>query len=957
LSTSATICRLGGENGRPHAPVDVGVVPGLGWIATDQVVGDRDCLEEPRSDILFLQYTSGSTSLPRGIAVTHANVIHNAGLTVDHANPVYVSWLPHFHDLGLVGCLLSCVVGGGSAHLFSPLDFMRRPHSWLRLISDRRATITAAPNAAYEYCAREDKVGEAELDGIDLTSLRTMANCAEPIRPDTFERFFRRVARCGLRRSAYVGGYGLAEHTLCVTSGGRRQIRPTDFDRGDRIDASLPPVLSSCGRSAPDVTLRIVDPHTRRLVADGEIGEIWADSPSKAAGYWRLPELSEERFHARIAGHNDGHSYLRTGDLGFLDGGELFVCGRLSDMILCKGRNIFPNDIEALVERSLPVLTGHVVAFGIPDPKSATERLVLLVEAREGIVDLRQLGHIIQHGSEVAVGAVARVPRGTITRTSSGKIARQHCREKWQSGEIRQLEAFDFTDEYAAETIEVLIDDLAARAKALGNPDATLEELGLDSITLVNLSLRLEGLVEAHGLGSPEMMERVADLSLLQALRISDLRNGFLMLRTTTSNAEEIPRLLDSAATAARRRQEVQMRGDTALALSEPASQVDGGEILITGATGFLGAFVMRSLVELTNASIVALVRARDAAHGIARLRQALLDTDMTPEAVSAAVATRLRAVPGDVTQPRCALSDAAWSALAESVGSIYHFAAEVDYVKSYGLLRGANVLGTREIIRLSLERRRKSLHYASTTFVHGWSTKRVVYESDVHQPLEDLDFGYSQSKWVAEQLVVRARQIGLPITIYRPSLVTASESARFVEHDIVTRVVGYMIRHGLTVDTVNQISFLPVDTCARNIVAISLSPTAPAPILHLTVDDYYRMADVSAAVSDIFGYRFDCVSLETFVQHAHAHCTESDPLYPLLSFLDRNTSRILRMGDKRYDSRNYRRARAEAPLAVTHPDLHATVEPIVRYLLDEGLVPAARGATRAVTRSVEAAE
>jgi hypothetical protein len=180
--------------------------------------------------------------------------------------------------------------------------------------------------------------------------------------------------------------------------------------------------------------------------------------------------------------------------------------------------------------------------------------------------------------------------------------------------------------------------------------------------------------------------------------------------------------------------------------------------------------------------------------------------------------------------------------------------------------------------------------------------------------------------------------------------------SGRFVEHDIVTRVVGYMIRHQLTADAANQISFLPVDICARNIVAISRGP-ASGPILHMTADDYYRMADVCSAISDSFGYRLAVVGLEDFVQHAHAHCREGDPLFPLLSFLDRNTSRILRMGDKRYDSRHYRRARAGAPLAVTHPDLHATVAPIVRYLLNEGLVPAARGAAKAVTRSMEAAE
>jgi thioester reductase-like protein len=439
------------------------------------------------------------------------------------------------------------------------------------------------------------------------------------------------------------------------------------------------------------------------------------------------------------------------------------------------------------------------------------------------------------------------------------------------------------------------------------------------------------------------MIERVADLSLLQALRVSDLRDGFSLLGQDSLEAGTIPKLLHGAAASVRRQEEAQMLADAALPLPAPnvaLAQYEG--VLITGATGFLGAFIARSLIELSEAPIWVLVRSDNPAHGLARMRHALLRTDMAPDAVSTAIASRIRIVSGDVSLRNFGLPDSAWDVLAGSVARIYHCAAEIDYVKSYGLLRDANVLGTLEVIRLASERRQKSLHYASTTFVHGWSTRPVVYEGDVDQPIEELDFGYAQSKWVAEQLVLRAHRSGFPATIYRPSLVTASASGRFVDHDIAARVIGYMIRHGLTVDARNQVSFLPVDICARNIVAISQIQDKSAPILHMTADGYYSMANVCAAISDLYGYRFASVSLEAFVAHAHVHCTESDPLYPLLSFLDRNMSRILRMEDKRYDSRDYRRARADAPLAAPHADLHATVRPIVRYLIDEGLVPAA---------------
>jgi thioester reductase-like protein len=299
--------------------------------------------------------------------------------------------------------------------------------------------------------------------------------------------------------------------------------------------------------------------------------------------------------------------------------------------------------------------------------------------------------------------------------------------------------------------------------------------------------------------------------------------------------------------------------------------------------------------------------------------------------------------IAGDLAEPGLRLARQDWEALTQNVRRIYHCGAEVDYVKSYNLLRPANVLATRDIIDLAAAGCRKSLHYVSTTFVFGWSVKPFLFETDSNAAMADLDFGYAQSKWVAEHLVLSAQREGLPATIYRPSLVTASAAARFVWRDITARVLGYMIRHGLTVDSPNQLSFLPVDICARNIVALSLNEDRIAPVLHMTSDDHHTIADICRTISRLFGYQFSEIGLEDFVAHAHAHCTPDDSLYPLLSFLDRNTARILRMGAKRYDSTAYRRARDSTPLAVPHPSLDETVDPIVIYLQREGLIPLSR--------------
>ncbi len=909
------------------------------WIDTDGFQSEAGRPPERSSQILFLQYTSGSVSTPRGVMVTHDNVIHNAGVAVDHDHPIGVTWLPHFHDMGLLGYFLFSLIRGGEAHCFAPHDFLRRPSLWFELISRRQATITSAPNAAYEYCLREDKVADRELDGVDLSSLRTMMNCAEPVRATTFERFRRRYAPYGLRASAYVASYGLAEHTLCVTTGGRRI---TNAERRAGEDTPLRHV--SCGKPPTEVDLQIVNPKTLRPVADGAVGEIWIDSPSKAAGYWRQPEASAGRFQASMSGESGRRHYLRTGDLGFLHDGELFVSGRISDMVVLNGRNVFPDDIEAVLEERFPKhLTGRVAVLGVQQPAGTPERLVILVEAPAGTVDLMQLIHVVQEACDVPVSAVARVSRSSIVRTSSGKIARQHCRTKWEDGSLEVLETAVADDpaEHFAGNLDKLLSALAARAAAFGDPDATLDRLGLDSIALVDLSMALEEVIASEGLTSPALTERVSDLSLLQALRVSDLCTGLSALRSGKADGAMFLPMLESAGDAVRRSEQQSIRADSAMALPEPNHGSDRGSgALLTGATGFLGAYMLKALVELTDEPITVLIRCRDRAHGLARLTRALLETDMPTAAVSRSLATRITLVPGDLTQPHFGLADDDWQLLANNVGRVYHAGAEVDYVKSYALLRPANVLATREVIALAAAGCRKELHHISTTFVHGWSTAPLLYEQSHGGELDDIDFGYAQSKYVAEQLVRRAGEMGMEAMIYRPALVTASATGRFVARDIVARVLGYMLRHGLAIDLPNQVSFVPVDVCARNLVGISRGPSQTASSLHMTADHYYTLGDVCQAITDRFGYSFDGVGLREFVAHAHAHCTPDDALYPLLSFLDRNTSRILRMGHKRYVSTGYQAARAVADGAVAHPSLEATVEPIIAFLIREGLAP-----------------
>src|SRR5580698_6748825 len=342
--------------------VDVDYISGLPWIATEDFVDviPHQASVEP-SEILFLQYTSGSTMEPKGVIVTHQNILNTCPLVIDHASPVVVSWLPQYHDLGLIGCYLYPALRGGTTYGFSPMDFIQRPALWFDAIHTYRATCTAAPNFAYDYCLRAGRLSRESLEDCDLSSLRVLMCAAEPVKPDTFTRFLEAFQPYGLKSESFYVAYGLAENTLAVSLGGRNIVsvnkRALALGKArmttevSEIDAATQVV--SCGTTLAGIDVKIVDPEQHFALKPGHVGEIWIAGSGKCLGYWNNPELTLKQFRARLVDdspYDDG--YLRTGDMGFFHDGELFVCGRIKDMIILRGQNYYPQDIENVVERA-----------------------------------------------------------------------------------------------------------------------------------------------------------------------------------------------------------------------------------------------------------------------------------------------------------------------------------------------------------------------------------------------------------------------------------------------------------------------------------------------------------------------------------------------------------------------------------------------------------------------------
>jgi acyl-CoA synthetase (AMP-forming)/AMP-acid ligase II len=407
-----------------------------------------------RDTVAFLQYTSGSTSRPRGVAVTHGNMLHNSEVIAQgfesDSESMGISWLPPYHDMGLIGGVVKPLYVGFPVVILSPYTFLQQPFRWLQTITRVRATVTGGPNFAYDLCVR--KVTPEQRARLDLSSWKVAFNGAEPIHPETMERFSTMFKPCGFRPEAFHPCYGLAESTLYVTGGEALAGPKVEWlDRAELESGTAVPVkgkreakaVVGCGHTPADHKVLIVNPESHLPCSDGRIGEVWVSGPSVAAGYWNRPEESAKVFCAHLADSGEG-PFLRTGDLGFLKNGELFVTGRIKDVIIINGRNLYPQDLEVTAHSSHPGLQPFGgAAFAIEH--DGQERLVIAQEvlreflradSAEMIAAIRQA---IVRDYDVQAHAIALLKPGQIPRTSSGKVRRSLCRKSLMQRELETV--------------------------------------------------------------------------------------------------------------------------------------------------------------------------------------------------------------------------------------------------------------------------------------------------------------------------------------------------------------------------------------------------------------------------------------------------------------------------------------------------------------------------------------
>ncbi|HKR78758.1 MAG TPA: amino acid adenylation domain-containing protein [Nitrospira sp.] len=422
---------------------------GIAWATLDQL--QEPCTEDfsiqsPTLRLAYLQYTSGSTTTPRGVMISHHNVLAQCKGLQDIAridrDSRSLCWLPYFHDYGLVHGIIGPFYAGIPAFLMSPLTFLRRPLRWLEAIDRWAVTHSGAPNSAYDSCV---KALQKQKDWRSNLQRWSVASCgAEPIHPETIERFCDAFAPHGFVRTAFTPAYGLAESTLVVSSAPPDETPLVMAVSTERLEANRVETkdvhnegtrrLVACGRPLPDMQVMVVDPATLVECRPNEVGELWVSGPSVAEGYWNCPDTSAETFNVAPEGKESGR-YLRTGDLGFLHAGQVFITGRLKDLIILNGRNLHPNDIELAVEGCHASLrSGGCAAFSIVEQEC--ERLVIVHEIeRLPNVDVEDVATalrvVVAERCDVPIWAVVLVRSGSIPRTSSGKIQRQACRKAY----------------------------------------------------------------------------------------------------------------------------------------------------------------------------------------------------------------------------------------------------------------------------------------------------------------------------------------------------------------------------------------------------------------------------------------------------------------------------------------------------------------------------------------------
>ncbi|HEY9768531.1 MAG TPA: thioester reductase domain-containing protein [Coleofasciculaceae cyanobacterium] len=915
----------------------------LQWIATDNLVSDGETnWQQPvvNSDSLaFLQYTSGSTGVPKGVMVSHGNLLHNLASihqSFDHGtNSKGVIWLPPYHDMGLIGGVLQPIYGGFPVILMSPMAFLQKPIRWLQAISRYRATTSGAPNFAYDLLCRKVKL--EQLDSLDLTSWEVAFTGAEPVRAQTLEYFASTFASCGFRRQAFYPCYGMAESTLMVSGGNKERPPSIAWIKKDSLEQERvvettkeeprAKAIIGCGKSPAEQKIIIVDPQSLTICPSDKIGEIWLSGASVAQGYWNQPIQTKETFAAYTADTQEG-PFLRTGDLGCWHNNELFVTGRLKDVIIIRGRNYYPQDIELTVENSHAAIRPSCTAAFLIE-KAGKEQLVIVCEiershlrsldANEAIAAIRRE---VSQQHELQVYAVSLIKTASIPKTSSGKIQRGTCQTKFLTANLKTIADWCLNPRNKQEFVhlEAEIDLLTSKLQRIEQHNnnlvslkhyytqpskSKLDQLDVQTIqnwlisqlakrlALKTSQIEIDKPISNYGLDSVEAVNLTGELEQFVGRQFSptllwDYPTIEVLVRHLAGKTESEAISTTTLDLPAEAVLEASIRAENPPKTLTVVDEAD--TIFLTGGTGFLGAFLLQELLQQTKATIYCLVRGKNPFLAQRKPIENLESYGLWNQNFD----NRIIAIVGDLAKPQFGLSKEEFERLAGEIDVIYHSGALLNYVYPYERLKPINVLGTQEVLRLASLVKLKPVHYISSVAVFESTAYRgkIVTESERLLASDGIYLGYSQSKWVAEQLAVIASDRGIPVTIYRPPFISGhSKTGLWNSDDIICRIIKGSIQIGFIPNLDYYLDMSSVDYVCQSIVYLSRQKKASGKTFHLNNAHPLHLSQLTNKIASL-GYSIQQVDYPKWLALLNQYMySRSNPLYPLLPFLAKQWS------------------------------------------------------------------
>lgn len=804
-------------------------------------------------DLALILFTSGSTSAPKGVPITHQALCQSFRWMFEFAPPAALTrictWLPQAHVAGLYTRLLP-IVAEGEAIILDPKDFSAQPNLWLEAIERFECTFSAAPDFAYNLLA------DMNLS-VDLSSWKMMVSGGEKVRAGTLAKFTARYHVEGW--SPY---YGMTE-TLCtsITYPGPPTTLTIDVESLQTGKVRICPSeeqgmpLVSNGKVLGDTGLLIVDPNASKPSSRGEIGEIWVSGETVLHNY-----LSASANTASF-GEIEGKRYFRTGDLGFVHHGEVYITGRLKELLIIRGKNHYPTDIEQTVKENVP--SANVAVFNASPNDEDSLGLAVEVPAEVNAPSTRQVvkGAVAEkHG--LYITRLFFLPPGYLPRTSSNKISRSASRACALKGNWSDFESVEDQQQSSGSALisdedSGMVEVLRQELSQLSPWNEPIRNLGLDSLMVAQISVRIH-----HQTGVYVPIQRFFDGT-----------SGEELLQEVISKNQIESDLVDWSG--------LQKRSEAQLTkMLPPLSSASG--VLLTGATGFLGRYLLRALIQKTNRMVYCLVRAGSPSEAEKRLRQALMttgDNDFDWD--------RIRPMAGDVTLSNFGLSAMEYEILQSQVGIVLHNAANVDFVAPYKELERVNAEATGSMLDFATAHHTIPIHFVSTQAIFNTPerpTDRSIQSSDFPESVQEIYTGYAQSKWVSEKLLKVAASKGLPVSIHRPGLVIAdAESGFMAKDDFLTRFISGCIILGSYPDCDIAIDMITVNDLAESIVVSMNEPPKTLQQIMWTYANSWNLTDV-LEVFQALGYQMASSPFVLWMDALRQGPT--NPLFPLLPFL-----------------------------------------------------------------------